>query len=273
MTISDEQKLKILTFYQKGVSKKDIARIEGVSYPTIRNIISNNEIEEIQDKNEERSEIVEKTLSEIFKYEDYTEGSVLELIYNLKRIGKMSNRDLGAFIEDIEVIFDRYYKLTNNTIKLFDFFMDISNNMSFITDSFDIEKLLELIEDFIDQQIFLEELRKEYNSIREFKEAKEQEIEDIKVENDSQFDKLVKIANQYKEINQQLSDVDIRMLNVIINQKAYYKRKLEKRMHRKKIKELINENYALKQVFQEFEEKYPNEVRQYIETIKNEQSS
>ncbi|TKJ26789.1 MAG: hypothetical protein CEE42_04220 [Promethearchaeota archaeon Loki_b31] len=73
MTISEEKKAKILELYNKGVSKKDIARLEGISYPSIRNILKEGDTEQIQER---KKKIVEEKLIEIFRYEGYPEESI-----------------------------------------------------------------------------------------------------------------------------------------------------------------------------------------------------
>lgn len=272
ITISEEKKEKIIELFQNGVNKKDITKVVDVSYPSIRNILRESGIEGVQDEQKERTKVVEKKLSDIFKYEDYTEEGVLELIYNLIRVGKICGRDLGEFISDIELIFDQYCKISDNPIKLFDFLMDISREMNFVRDSFDMGKLLELIGSFMEQHIFLEQLREEYNSIEEFKERKE-ELERERKETNARFDDLIRISKNMKETNQKLSDIIIRTGNTITNQKAYYKKKLGKLIRPKKIKKLKLEIYTLNQVIMDFDQRFPKEVKQYIEEIKIEQTS
>ncbi len=273
MTITDEKKTKIIELFQNGVSKKDIARIENISYPTIRDILNKNDIEGVQDEKRERDEDTKRKLSEIFKYEDYTEESVLELIYNLIRIGKMCGRDLGEFIEDIELIFDQYCKISENPIQLFDFLMDISREMNFITDSFGVEILIEVIDSFMEQHIFLKTLQEKYHSIEEFKKIKKEEHEQEQERNKKLFDDLVRMSKKVKEMNQDTSNVMIRMGNIITTQKAYYKKKLKNLIRPKKIKELQLEIYALNQVIMDFDQRFPKEVEQYIKEIKIEQTS
>jgi len=164
MTISEEKKAKILELYNKGVNKKDIARLEKISYPSIRNILKEGDAEQIQER---KKEIVEKKLIEIFEYEDYTEESMINLVFNLKRIGEIFGRDLGQFIEDIEFMFDIYQKRTEKPIRMLDFLLDICDNLTLIYDVIEPEAFLKAIEDYCKQATYLNDIETHISEIKQ----------------------------------------------------------------------------------------------------------
>ena len=167
MTISIEKKNKIIELREKGLNKKEISRATQVSFPTIKNILDDNEIKQNQDLLNERNEVLVKKLSEIFNYENCTEESVLDLIFNLKRIANDSGMELGEFVEDIEFIFDKIHKHTENPIKLFNFIVDISNSLSLLFNSIEPEPFLEIIQDYYESGLNLNEAKESIIEIEE----------------------------------------------------------------------------------------------------------
>lgn len=206
--------------FLNGTSKKDIARIEGISYPTIRTILKENDIEGIQEQKETRSKLVEKTLTEIFTYKNKSEESVIDLIFNLRRIANKSGKeDLGDFIESIEFIFDQYYKYSSNPIKLFDIFLDISSNMAFLEDGYNIEEFTKIFEDFYDKCIFIKDAD-------EYLAESKAEREDITAELKKMWnDFLLKIGNEKKKL---ISEVESKSETLLKNSKQDLKEYREK---------------------------------------------
>lgn len=158
MTISHERKEKIIELFLNGVSKKDIARIENITYPTIRNILTESDTKQNQEDIKEKKEALTKTLTDIFNYENYTEESVIDLVFNLKRIAQISGSDLGDFVETLSFVFDKIHKHTDNPIKLFNFIVDISNYLSLLHDVVKPEAFLEIVELYYDNGIRFEEV-------------------------------------------------------------------------------------------------------------------
>lgn len=158
MTISHERKEKIIELFLNGVSKKDIARIENITYPIIRNILTESDTKQNQDDVNEKKEVLTKTLTDVFNYENYTEESVIDLVFNLKRIAQISGNDLGDFVEALSFVFDKIHKHTDNPIKLFNFIVDISNYLSLLHDVVKPEAFLEVVELYYDRGILFEEV-------------------------------------------------------------------------------------------------------------------
>jgi len=185
---------------------------------------------------------------------------LMQTFFNFNQLANETEKDLDNYLKLIYKIISQYYKHTDTPHKLFDIFLDITSNLNLFEEGYNIDEVVEVFENLYDKCIFIKDLEQEYNSIEEFKESKEQEIEEIRVKNDSRFDKLAKISNQLKEVNQNLSDENIKAKTLLINQGSY---------HKGIIKEIMTENQALKQVLIEFEQQYPQEVKEIVDIIKN----
>ncbi len=288
MTISEEKRTKILELYNKGVSKKDIVRIEEISYPTIRNILSENNKEQNQEELQENHEIIEKKLSEIFSYENYTEKSILDLIFNLRRIGENAGRDLGAFVDDIEFIFDKYNKHTDNPIKLLDFLLDISNELSLIFDLIEPKEFLSFVEKYYERGIFLndtetyikDEIIPTLDSYIAKKEFLENEIIIMqeKITNLTSMEailtkKLLEKPNLEKLKNAELNINNLKaLLSKVANETV--KHKTENIKIKNLLKETISinnqlkeENSALDMVFDKIRLIFPEEVKSIVSEV------
>lgn len=268
MTTTEKEKEKIIELDEKGVSRQDIAQIVSRAQPTIRKYADDKKKDDPKKQNRQKT-LNESWMTKLF-WEDW-EGDIdlIQLFFDYNQLANKTGRDLDDFLKVIYNIISQYYRYSDTPIKLFDIFMDISSNMTFLEDGYDVEEFTTIFEEFYDECIFIKDLKKEYGSIEEFKEAKEEEIQEIKKKYDSRFDKLAKIANELKEINQ---DLVIRTETLLTNQKKYYKKKIKKLIHPLKMEELKLENYALNQVLKEFEQLYPKEVKQYIKTCKQAES-
>lgn len=266
--IAPELKELVIKLANEGLSKEKIAEKTKISRTSVYNILDDEDIVIEKDNSDDID--VGKGLTEKFIVEGYDfNDDIIQLIFNLKRLANKSGQTLKEFLEDIEHIIDQYYKHTNNPIKLFDFICDVSHGMEIVNKSFDIDKLIELIDNFIDKNIYIDELYKKFNSIEKFKEAKEKELTEIRQFQEQQFEKSLKIINQLKEINQTLSNVVFRAKNMLTNLKKYHEEKMRKiKLRKKQLKDLNLENNALNQIIKELEQQFPNEIQEYVKKIK-----
>ena len=198
MTISEEKKAKIFELYEKGLSKKEISRTVQISYTSIRSILKEGDTEQIQER---KKKIVEEKLIEIFRYEGYPEETIVNLVFNLKRIGETSGRDLGQFTEDLEHILDIYHKHNDNPIKLFDFFLDVSDNLTLILDHITPEALLKAVDIYIEHLLYLNEIEAKISEIKqksnEFVDSKARELEDLDRQIEESRKGLIEIYGGY----------------------------------------------------------------------------
>jgi len=190
--IDDKVKEKIWELYEKGNTKKDIAMICKISVPTVRKILKESENYEPELDYSKDSELV-LSLNNQFLEEGYDlESEVKRLTYELVVLSgdfKMTSFD---FLKDQIVIVKRYVKLEGNALKKYDFFWDISQNMDLITDNYDVSKLCELIDNFIDREIFLEALESKIEEV-------ENEYEENKDRTKKSKEELVKIQKELAE--------------------------------------------------------------------------
>jgi len=277
MTISEEKKLKILTLYKKGVSKKDISILEKVSYPSIRSILSSDDIEEIQ---EEKKEIVVKKLTEIFTYENRAEETMVNLIFGLKRIGEKSGKDLGDFVEDLVYIFDCYDKITEDTIKLFVFLLEISRNMTVIADHIEPLILIDYIDNFIDREVDMEDAEKYVAEIKEEAEnvwnetqkrienVKRKAINEIEVKSETLLTNSKEEYAEYQEkINRAKEELTDLILNKIFLNNRNEKVKKENQELKKTLKESDEKKTLLEKAFKKLGAIFPQEAETIIQEI------
>lgn len=277
MTISDEKKQKILTLYQKGVSKKDISRLENVSYPSIRSILNRDEIEEIQ---EEKKEIVVKKLIEIFRYEGYPEETIVNLIFNLKRIGEKAGKDLGEFVEDLEYILDCYNERTENFKLIFVFLLELATHFSIITDHIEAGVLINYIDNFIEREVDMEESEKYVAEIKEeavnvWNETQKR-IEDAKKEAMSEVESKSKTIlknskEEYAEYQGKIKNAkkelaSLRAIGSLIR-KTLEKLEKENQNLRKMLKESDEKKSLLEEAFKRIEAIFPMETETIVKEI------
>jgi len=269
----------------------------GTSYPTIRNTLKENDIEGIQEQKETRSKLVEKTLTEIFTYETYTEESVIDLIFNLKRIGKECGKDLGAFIEDLSIIFDIFYKQSSNPIKLFIFLLDLSDNLSLIYDNIEPEPFNEVVGLYYNKGIsikdadeYLAESKAEKEEIiaiskeiwddcqKKIKEAKRKLIYEV----ESKSEIILKNCKQdLKEYNEKIKNAQ-KELDVIKIARLTIIEELERseignqnlkqtnQALKESLKQANEEKLLLEKVFMRMGAKFPEEVKNIVSEMENE---
>jgi len=155
--ITEEIKDLIYDLNEQNVSTKEIANRLNISQSSVYNALQEGDKEQVEIEEDGKNEFIEKKLLEIFTYEKYIEESKLDLLYNLRKIAKNSGSiDLGEFLADIMTIFNTYYRYTDNTIKLFYFLLDLSNNLGLITNHIDPKILIEHIDNFYDREISME---------------------------------------------------------------------------------------------------------------------
>lgn len=246
--IDDKVKKRIWELYEKGNTKKDIAMICEISVPTVRKILKESENYE-PELNYSKDDTLVLSLNNQFLDEGYDlESEVKRLTYEFVALSgdfKMTSFD---FLKDIITITKRYVKLEGDTLKKYDFFCDISNNMDLITDNYDVSKLCELIDNFIDREIFLEDL-----------ESKIEEVENTYKEN----------KDRTKE-----SKMELTKLKEQVAEARNYKNQLARAFifnaEGEKLKKLIKEkDIAMNNLRKDFSEKKGEAITEYEETINN----
>jgi len=267
--IPEEIKNLIINLANEGNSKKEIEEKTGVSRTAIYNILNDEKIiiEQDNSQDEETGEkLSEKIVTEGYDLND----ELIQLIFNLKRLANKSGTTLKEFLGDIERITDNYYRFSRNTTKLFDFFMDVSSNLNLdvIAESVEIDKLIELIENFIDEKMYLNELHEKYETIEKFKKKVKKKLERERQFQEKQFEKAKKIIFDLQEIINKQNFALEQLYNENNALKQEKNVALEQPKDMEDVKALKVENFALKQVFAEFEKKFPNEVVEYVKEIK-----
>ena len=291
MTISEEKKAKIIELREKGLNKKEISRATQVSFPTIKNILDENEIKQNQDVINERNEVLVKKLSEIFNYENYTEETVLDLIFNLKRIANGSGIELGEFVEDIEFVFDKIHKHTENPIKLFNFIVDISSNLSLVFNSIEPEPFLKIVEDYYESGLSLNEAK---DFISEIETKAEKLVDELKQEYNDWQERINYAQEEYKSITSLKTIVIKKMMDNPTLEKLKISeeriKEMEKRMEKLQMTNAVliekgksleqadkdneitrQENIKARLIFERLEKIFPQDVKNIIQEIENEQ--
>lgn len=246
--IDDKVKEKIWELHEKGNTKKDIAMICKISVPTVRKILKESEDYEPElDYSKDDSLVL--SLNNQFLEEGYDlESEVKRLTYEFVVLSgdfKMTSFD---FLKDIITIIKRYLKLEGDALKKYDFFCDISNNMDLITDNYDVSKLCELIDNFIDREIFLEELESKIKEV-------ENEYEESKDRAKKSKEELVKIQKELAEARSYKNQIIRGFLFSVEGEK---------------LKKIIKErDIALNNLKKDFSEKKGEAITEYEEIINN----
>jgi len=190
--IDDKTKERVLELHEQGLNKKEIAGSCEISYSSVGRILNESEDYEPELDYPKDSELG-VVLTNQFLDEGYDlESEVKRLTYELIVLSgdfKMTSFD---FLKDQIAIVKRYVKLEGDAIKKYDFFWDISQNMALITESFDVSKLCELIDNFIDREIYFENLD---SKIEETKDKYKKN----KAKTKKSKDELVKIQKELAE--------------------------------------------------------------------------
>jgi lambda repressor-like predicted transcriptional regulator len=292
MVISEEKKSKIIELREKGLNKKEISRATQVSFPTIKNILDENEIKQNQEIINERNGVLVKKLSEIFNYENCTEESVLDLIFNLKRIANDSGRELGEFVEDIEFIFDRINKYTENPIKLFNFIVNISSNLSLLFNSIEPEPFLEIVQDYYESGLslkeakegmseieekaesLLEKVKEEYNYWQERGDNAQEEYQSIASLQMVFLNKMIEAPNKEKlgETEEKLKIAENRIRDLEMSKQILIEKGKSLEISDKESKIIRQDNIMFNMVYERLYEQFPNEINSILKEIDNENS-
>lgn len=278
MTISEEKKAKIFELYEKGLSKKEISRTVQISYTSIQSILKKGDTEQIQER---KKEIVEEKLIEIFRYEGYTEETIVNLVFNLKRIGENYGRDLGQFIEDLEYILDIYQKNSDNPIKLFDFFLDVSDNQALICDHIEPEALLKAVDIYIEHLLYLNEIEAKISEIKqksnELVDSKAIELRDLDRQIEEYRTKTIEMYGGYStaiekflnkpELKEAKKKIAVLQLgNQILIKKCLIAETELKKTDKEK-EEAERENLLYKTLIEKLKKKYPKELNETIKEV------
>ena len=258
--ISEEIKKLIYELNEQNVSNEIIADKLNISRSSVYNALKDGKKEQAETENSEKNKFIEKKLSEIFTYEDYTEETIVSLIFNLKRIAEISKSDLGQFIDDLEMIFDKYHKITENPVKLFNFIIDISNQLSLITDHIEPDKLILATDNFFNRETSMEEAD-EY--LAETKAEKEELLINIK-ELWSEFQK--RVENSKKEARSEIEEKTDLLLTNSKRDLKEYKEKIDNAQE--KLKEITStKNMMLQRIMQKINNDKLQESLKKIEDL------
>jgi len=246
--IDDKTKERVLELHEQGLNKKEIAGSCEISYSSVGRILNESEDYEPELDYQKDSELG-VVLTNQFLDEGYDlENEVKRLTYELIVLSgdfKMTSFD---FLKDQIAIVKRYVKLEGDAIKKYDFFWDISNNMDLITDNYDVSKLCKLIDNFIDREIYLEDLESKIEEVEnEYEESKDR-TKESNVE-------LVKIQKELAEARSYKNQITRAFLFNAEGEKL-----------KKKIKE---KEVAMNNLRKEFSEKGGNAITEYNEIIDN----
>ena len=226
--ISNDIKKIVFELVEEGLKKTEIAKRVKLSRSSIYRILNESEDYEPELEYSKDDELV-LSLNNQFLEEGYDlENEVKRLTYELVVLSgdfKMTSFD---YLKDQIAIVKKYQQLEGDAIKKYDFFWDISQNMDLITDNYDVSKLYELIDNFIDREIYLEELegvisenevllkktRKELVILNKKKESVLKEIAEAK-NYKNQFAIAVKGGMQIKKLEERIEFMQVALTGFI----------------------------------------------------------
>jgi len=265
MTRTEEQVEKTIKLYDDGntvMTRKEIANTVGLTEPIIRDIIKEHNTKEHPERIKEQNEFVKKKLSEILTHEGHDEESTIKSIFNLQRIAEKSGRNLKEFVDDNEIIYDRIYRFTNETVKVFDFFIDIALNMSLTFESFDIQEFLKMVDDYRTRNQYLNELEETIKEKETMKEETEDFIKNTIIPNLDVY--IKKKETLEKEITKHIKNVD----KLIEKEDIIDKKLQEHQSFEEKLQKALHDNEELKKYIYNLNTEYKKLATEYKNTHK-----
>lgn len=153
--IDDKTKEKVWNLYKKGNTTTDIATICKISVPSARKIIRESEDCEETDFQEEKPIETDSIIKED------SEEKTNQLIYNIKRIAKITGRPFPEFLDEMEYLMNEYLKVSDKPIYLLDFVFDVSVEMIKMDLKPDKEKIREVLVNLAEEERFLSGMKTE----------------------------------------------------------------------------------------------------------------
>ena len=211
----------------------------------------------------------------------------MNLVFNLKRIAHETGSKLGDFIQDIETIFDKYHKITEDPVKLFNFIIEISECLNVITDHIEMEELINTIDNFYNREIEMEEsesflaesetkaeiilenAKKEYQDYNKKIDNAQQYLNQLTSQNNIWLAKLLQDPNKEK-LQESLNKITkLQNYILIINEKAQMLES-ENQEFKKMLEQNNKEKLLLEKAFERIGKIFPQEMRSIVSEIENE---
>lgn len=190
--IDNKTKERVLELHEQGLNKKEIAGSCKISYSSVGRILNESEDYEPELDYQKDSELG-VVLTNQFLDEGYDlENEAKRLMYELIVLSGNFKITSFDYLKDQIAIVKRYQQLEGDPLKIYDFNWDISHNMDLIADSFDVKTYFKLIENFIDREIYLEDL--------------ESKIEEVENEYEESKDKVKKSKEELVKIQKEVAD-------------------------------------------------------------------
>ena len=254
--ITEQQKIRIVEMREKGLTNKEIANALEISESTV----NRHTPQDFSKDNEIAKELGVKLEREGFDFEN----EVKRFIYALENSAEESNLSLWTYLKEYEDIKKNYKRLSRNPKNMCDCFWNIAYNMDFIEETFDISVLVEIIDDFIDRNIYISEIEGVID--KKEKESKEWD-KTIKLKHE-QVKNLEKktnaLSNLFMIMFKKLSKGEKVWVEETQEENKVLKQQIDRLKHQiTQFKEIEIEKNILNKTLREFEQRFPNEVKQF----------
>lgn len=141
---------------ESGLTISEIAKALEVSESTVQRHSSSNDDKTTSNKNKNTiNSLNESWMAKLFwnGWEDDIDR--MQRFFDLNRLANKTDRNLDDFLKKVEFAISQYFRYSDAPLKLFDIFLDISSNITFLEDGYNIEKFTKVFESVYDNHIFI----------------------------------------------------------------------------------------------------------------------
>lgn len=268
--IDEETKKRIGELRETILTVKEIAKALNVSESTVKRYSSDDydKDNEVSITSNKKKPLNESWMTKLFGEGWENNVDLMQRFFNLNRLAIETGRDLEEFFKDIDFIITQYHRYSDTPLKLYNFNLNIASSMSFVSEAFDMDLYINKIDDFIDENIFLDELTENINNIKEEYNEWQEKTNEAKETAKIYQDRNVNFMKNYSEsiYKGKLEESEKKCVKLFT---FAQKLAVEKQELNKTLEQLNQENLLFKEVFERFASSFPEDTEKIVEEIKN----
>ncbi len=225
--ISEATKIKIREMREKDLTIDQIAKALEISESTVKKYSSSN-----PDKDNKIDEKISDEMGKIMLLEGYDfEDEIKPLSYALKNQANELDITLYDYLNDIKDNTNKFLRITDNPIRLNYLFMVFATNLNFITEHIEPDEFVNMIDNFCEREIDMEDAEQYITKIKE-------DAELIKTNTEEQWNENQKRIESAKK--EAVREVELKSQTLLKNSKEEYAEYQEKINNaRKELTDLI----------------------------------
>lgn len=281
--ISETTKIKIKELREKGLTVDQIAKALEISESTVKKYSSGN-----PEKDNKIDEKISDEMGKIMLLEGYDfQDEIKPLSYALKNQANELDITLWDYENDIKNNTNKFLRITDNPIRLYYIFMVFASNLNLITDHIEPEDFMNMVDNFIEREIEMEDAEQYIAKIKEdaelikaktieqwdenqkrIKNAKKEAVYEVELKSQTLLTNSKKEYTEYQEkINNAKEELTDLILNkILMNDKEKMLEKENQKL-KKMLKESNEKKSLLEEAFKRLGAVFPQEAQTIVEEM------